>query len=339
MRGLPAGRGRTRNGVHHSNAGGRAGPLGICPLWLGRPAGDNGAVHGRDPVWLERGRLRAAVLPWAGGSLAELSQGEEGGRRWQLLRPAPPPWHDADPERAACFPLVPWSNRVSAGGFATPAGRVVLEPNRRGEPFPIHGDGWLLPWEVERRGSERVALALDRSRSAPYAYRAGLDYALLPNGLRMRLSVTHQGAAPMPYGLGFHPWFPYQPGFRLRAAARGMWEETDNHLPGPLAAVPEDLRLGGDGPLPDRWMNNAFRGWDGVAELAWPAGGRRLRLRCDNAAYFVLYHPPGASFVCFEPVTHPVDAFHLPSPHRGEGLRWLTRGETVAVTCELTVPG
>jgi len=161
----------------------------------------------------------------------------------------------------------------------------------------------------------------------------------------MRLEVTHAGARAMPYGLGFHPWFPYLPGTRLRARAGGMWLETAEHLPGALVDVPEGLRLDGGAPLPDRWVNNAFRGWDGRAELRWPAPAagpppagrvRGVALSCSGAAYFVLYHPPGAGFVCVEPVTHPVDAFHLPAPHRGEGLAWLSAGESTVLECTLS---
>jgi aldose 1-epimerase len=45
----------------------------------------------------------------------------------------------------ACMPLVPWSNRVSGGGFEFNGVAYPLAPNCVGEPYPIHGDGWLQP--------------------------------------------------------------------------------------------------------------------------------------------------------------------------------------------------
>ena len=141
----------------------------------------------------------------------------------------------------------------------------------------------------------------------------------------------------MPYGLGFHPWFPFEEGMHLRASANGMWRETREHLPDDYGPVPSDLDFTAPRAVPDRWVNNAFDGWDGHADLVWPKRDVRVALCCSGASYFVLYHPPGESFICLEPVSHPVDAFHLPPPRRGEGLVWLHYGETLSLTCELAV--
>lgn len=285
---------------------------------------------------LESAELRAVVLPGCGGALAELSLAAPGGERQSLLRPLPPPWRDPDPVDSACFPLVPWSNRISQGGFQTPAGWVALAPNRSGEALPIHGDGWLLTWQVESHAPTRAVLLLDRRRASPYAYTARLEYSLAGRRLSMKLSVTHDRDDALPYGLGFHPWFPYTPGTRLRAVAEGMWEEDSIHLPGAFVRVPEWLDFAAGKPVADRWVNNGFAGWDGRAELSWPETSASLKLACHGAAHYVLYHPPGAGFICFEPVTHPIDAFHLPPPHEGEGLAWLERGKTLELECTLT---
>jgi len=288
------------------------------------------------PVVLANGALEAVVLPTCGGALLELALRRPDGNRIELLRTASRPWRDAQPEDTACFPLVPWSNRISGGGFLTAGGVVRLEPNRPNEPYPIHGEGWLLPWTVAERGDSRVALELDRADASPYRYTARLTYRLAGAALRMRLSVTHTGTSPMPYGLGFHPWFPFTPGVSLRASAKGMWQEREGHLPGEHGPVPAALDFASARDVPDRWVNNAFDGWDGRAELDWPDRGAHLTLECPEASYFVLYHPPAAAFVCFEPVTHPVDAFHLPPPRRDEGLTWLNTGETHALSCTLS---
>jgi len=284
---------------------------------------------------LENGRLRATVLPSCGGALLNLTLLGRAAHPVELLRAAPPAQGRVAPEDSACFPLVPWSNRLSQGGFSTPTGRIRIEPNRPPEPYPIHGEGWLLPWRVMERAGPRIVLGLDRSQGGPYLYRARLSYTLVGITLRMELSVTHLDEAPMPYGLGLHPWLPFEEGMQVRAAASGMWQETGEHLPGAYGPVPSDVDFATFRAVPDRWTNNAFDGWDGRADFVWPRRQVSLALRCRGAPYFVLYHPPGETFICFEPVTHPVDAFHLPPPRRGEGLRWLRHGETLSLTCEL----
>ena len=44
--------------------------------------------------------------------------------------------------------------------------------------------------------------------------------------------------------------------------------------------------------------------------------------------YFLLYRPPDQAFFCLEPVTHPIDCFHLPDR---PGLRVLRTGESLAM--------
>ena len=54
------------------------------------------------------------------------------------------PWDGIthDPNALGCYPLVPWSNRISGGGIDAGGRFWPLQPNWPGEPYPIHGDGW-----------------------------------------------------------------------------------------------------------------------------------------------------------------------------------------------------
>ena len=76
---------------------------------------------------------------------------------------------------AACFPLVPYVNRIRGGSFTFRGRTVRLEPNMAGDPSPLHGQGWLNPWD----------------RRAPGRNERGPD--LPPRGGRMALVV--RGAA------------------------------------------------------------------------------------------------------------------------------------------------
>ncbi|EWH01852.1 aldose epimerase family protein [Halomonas sp. BC04] len=50
------------------------------------------------------------------------------------------------------YPLLPWSNRISAGGFDWRGQHYPLAGNLAGEPLPIHGDGWQRPGGSSTRG-------------------------------------------------------------------------------------------------------------------------------------------------------------------------------------------
>ena len=122
--------------------------------------------------------LSAEILPDIGGGLARLDS-IGGSSSVPVLRP----WTQAGsvpprPSQVACFPLVPWSNRL-AGGFACEGRSYSIAPNREGDPYPIHGEGWLRPWQVDQQTGTRLSLVLDRRDGAPFSYLAKLD---MPGG-------------------------------------------------------------------------------------------------------------------------------------------------------------
>lgn len=280
-------------------------------------------------VGISAGWLRATVVPAMGGAISSF---EHDGL--PLLRA----WDgSADPATTASFPLVPWSGRIAGGGFSH-AGRFhPLTANWPADPFPIHGDGWQRSWAADQRDGRSVRMVLDDGGPPPWRYRAVLDYRLDAATLTMALEVEHRGEEPLPYGLGFHPWFPRTPGTRLHAAATHVWLEDERYLPTQQVALA--TRPGWDfsvaRTLPPGWINNVFEGWGGAAEIAWPE--RRLGLRIEAATpldRYLVYSPSAAAgFFCFEPISHPVDALHLDGM---PGLRVLAPGERLEARCRLT---
>jgi aldose 1-epimerase len=275
--------------------------------------------------------LRLVVRPEIGGSVARLDW-VAGAEAVALFRP----WdgRSDDPNAHACYPLVPWSNRISGGGIKADGRFWPLRPNWPGEPYPIHGDGWQRPWRVERRTGEEVVLALQSGDQPPFDYRAELTYALAGHALIMRLAVSHRGTVAAPYGLGFHPWLPRTPDTLLELPAAEVWLETVDYLPAgkvPVAQRP-DWDFVRERPLPAGWINNAFFGWSGSARVRWPERRLQLTVTATPELGTCILYSPGrdAPFFCLEPVSHPVDAFHLPGR---PGLRVLQPGERFEVAC------
>ena len=89
---------------------------------------------------LSAGDLSLGLVPEAGGAIAWLTAGE-----LDVLRRGDP---TIDPTAAACFPLVPYSGPVVGGRFRYEGGEHRLEHNHPNEPEPIHGEGWVVPWEL-----------------------------------------------------------------------------------------------------------------------------------------------------------------------------------------------
>ena len=85
-------------------------------------------------------------------------------------------------------------------------------------------------------------------------------------------------------------------------------------------------------PLPARWINNGFAGWTGTARVRWPEQAVQLTVTATpELGACIVYSPDeDASFFCLEPVSHPMDAHHLPGM---PGLRALQAGERFEGAC------
>jgi aldose 1-epimerase len=284
------------------------------------------------------GDLRLVVLPELGGGIARFDFVRSDG-----VAPLFRPWDGAgaDPNMLGCYVLCPFSNRISGGGLEAGDRFWPLAPNLADEPYPIHGDAWQQPWVVARTGETALTLLLESGSVPPFVYRAQIRYELADRGLRAYLTVQHHGEVAAPYGLGFHPWLPRTPATTLQATAEAVWLERPDHLPDrcvPIAERPEwDFRA--PRPMPRSWINNGFVGWDRRAQIAWPDGRLGLRIEASDAlGTYVLYSPSAeADFFCFEPVSHAVDAYHLPGGPQAHGLRLLQAGDSFGIDCRFLV--
>ncbi|MDO8298431.1 aldose 1-epimerase [Lacisediminimonas sp.] len=280
---------------------------------------------------LENAQQRLRLVPELGGGIASWDWKPAAGEQ-ALLRA----WDGVSDDRytLACFPLLPWSNRITQGGFAHHGVHHPIRNNRHGEPYPIHGDGWLQPWHVLESdgGSAVLGLSSRRFDGNPYEYDAEQGFELLPEGLRVSLKVTHRGRTALPYGLGLHPYFVCNSSTRLQARSSGVWLSGEDAIP---ITYSTGLPVGWDFNEPAAvcgggLIDNCFSGWDGVMRVAYPDSGLGVLMRvAPVSGYSLLYRPAGGGFFCFEPISHPIDAFHvkakpgLVSLRNGESLRML----------------
>ena len=98
-----------------------------------------------DTISLADGVAEVVIVPSLGAGLASYDLVSHG-RREPLMRPC------RDLSRATPFDLanillVPWSNRISGGGFEFGGRFYPLQPNLADEQMPIHGNGFSSAWE------------------------------------------------------------------------------------------------------------------------------------------------------------------------------------------------
>lgn len=298
-----------------------------------------------DPVLLAAGAARAELAPEVGGAIAGFTfDGRE------VLRATPPEARAAGDVRGhACYPLVPFSNRIADARLVAAGRAVALARNFGDHPHAIHGVGWQRPWRVVAHDASSTLLALEHTLAGdgagawPWTFRATQSFALTADDggatLTAKLALANTGTAPFPFGLGFHPFFPRTATTTLAFQADAYWENGATQLPLRRVAVPESWR---DGLLQARraaGFDNVFAGWNGVATLADPAWPFDIRIAADRAARFlVVYAPPDRGFVAIEPVTHMTDAFNR--AERGEpgtGTRILAAGAAFSCTMRISV--
>lgn len=239
--------------------------------------------------------------------------------------------------QGACFPLVPWGNRVRGNRIAFAGASHVVAPNVPPEPLHLHGEGWQAPWTIRDIGPAHALLCHSHDGPGlPHRYDCEQGFALTPDGLRLTLSVTNTGAETLPFGLGWHPFFP--PGARLTAPACTIWAEGPDLLPAAPQPLPPDLDFATPRALPARRINAAFDGWTGTARLDWP--DLSLLLTTDPVLrYFQLYQPEGGQSLAFEPMSHLPGG--VDGPDLG-GLTPLAPGESLRASMTLTlhtIPG
>lgn len=283
-----------------------------------------------DLIVLTRGRWRAQINARLGASLLDLSHAGA-----PVLRPAHAEALKALGVRAAaCYPLVPYANRI-AGARLPVAGRVYpLRANFPPEPHAVHGVGWQRPWQIvhadERSAELILRYAPDASADWPFAFEARQRFGLTARGLVLALSLHNLDRVAWPAGLGWHPYLTFEPGQTLQFDAAGAWSNGVDRLPAQLVCGPAwDFSHPRDIGALD--LDHDFSGWRGLARIRGGAIGTIL-LRA-SAVFSVLrvFTPVSRGFFSVEPVTHIADSVHRP-PSVITGYRQLDPGRTLAGT-------
>ena len=290
-------------------------------------------------IQLSAGRLELALTPSIGGSIAWFDCVGADGSRHDLMRRCNS--SSANVLDSACFPLVPFVNRIRGSRFAFRGRDIVLAPNMVGDASVLHGQGWLNPWQPLFATEREAELAFEHAAGEwPWTYEARQHFELDDGGMAVRLSCLNTSAEPMPCGLGQHPYFPCDERTTLDTAVTHAWEVDEHVLP--TAKVPAtgrfDLRRR---KVCAQGLDHGFGGWSGTARLRDPGWPAELLMSSQEAGFFQLYSPKEGGLFVAEPVTHANAALNAQEEEWPTlGMRVLDPGEEMSMTMRIEVrPG
>ncbi len=306
------------------------------------PAG--GTVY----VLEDPGRARLEVWP-AGGFNCYSWRVQTAGHTLDLLYCDPQFFQGGKPTRTGIPVLFPFPNRIRAGRFTWQGREYRLPLNDPSGQNAIHGFACRRPWRVIDQGADASAAwvtgAFQGAVDAPDArdlwpadYVLRLTLRLEARALRLLAEVENPDHVPLPFGLGYHPYFhvPAAPGegpadYRVQAEAGMFWQLEDSLPTGKLLPVdaPRDLRR--PRPFPELSLDDVLHAGRGKAHgrvfaEARPTEGVRLEASTDFRE-LVAFTPPHRQAVALEPYTCTTDAINLQEQGIDAGLLVLPPGQ------------
>jgi aldose 1-epimerase len=275
---------------------------------------------------LRNGDTLVTVDARHGGAIREFSW-----RGRAVLRPAVAP-DVIDPFATACFPLVPYANRIAGGRFNFECRDVQLQRNWDRDPHPLHGQGWRSQWSVEDQSAPRAVLVFSGGGDEwPWPYRAVQELTVLADGLEVTLSVENRSDSTMPAMLGLHPYFPHAATATIEARTGTVWQTDAQALPVDEITTPLEWSFDTPRRATQVPLDHCFDLWDGTATVRWP--DRLVKMSASGARALHVYTPAGVDFFCLEPQTAAAGALNRA---RGEVAK-LAPGERLEMGVRFSV--
>ncbi len=286
--------------------------------------------------------------------------------RLDLLYVDPDLFHNGRPTRSGIPVLFPFPNRIRAGRFSWAGKEYQLPLEDPKKANAIHGFAVRHPWRVidQGAGSDQAWLtgefqcSIDAPECLPLwpaDHRLRLTYRLGRGWLRLEAEVTNPDSKPLPFGLGYHPYFqmPFLGGrsadeCTVQVPARRFWQLQDNLPTGDRPAVDAARDLNQPRPFASLHVDDVLTDLPGLvtakegslyqcATLNSPPGVT-LRISCSKVFRdLVVFVPPHRQAFCVEPYTCTTDAINLQQRGIDAGLLVLPGGGTWSAVVEMRV--
>ncbi len=285
------------------------------------------------------------------------------GIRKELLYVSPGLYDEIKPTRSGFPILFPFPNRIREGKFSWEGKNYQLALGDPSGQNAIHGFACHSPWRVVDSGSSSeeawirgefspVQDAPETFSLWPTQYTLQICYRLKANALQVQALITNPDNKPLPFGMGFHPYFRLPDSEEksfVQVGANQYWElqeslptktrlnavgRTDLSKPKKILNLQLDdvltdlADLSPGNPHPENMRN--------LAILSGEEGKTRVEVWADPAyREMVVFIPPHRQAICLEPYTCTTDAINLQQKGENAGLLILDPGERWSANLEI----
>ena len=297
-------------------------------------------VTGRDPTIfiLDDGAGgRAEVWPSLGFNCFRW-QAVRDGRTLDLLYTDPALFGDGRPTRSGVPVLFPFPNRIRDGRFTWDGKEYHLPIDDPARKNAIHGFACRHPWRVVGQGADSssawVTGEFQTGRDAPDClplwptdHLIRITHRLGANVLRVEAEVVNPDGRPLPFGLGYHPYFrvPFAVGAdaadcTVRVPACQTWPLVESLPTGERRPIDPAHDLNAPRRFADLQLDDLLTGLPSIPDNAETlcdrgavrVGGEALRVLASPAfREVVAFTPAHRQAFCIEPYTCATDAINL----------------------------
>ncbi|HEV3439487.1 MAG TPA: aldose 1-epimerase [Gemmata sp.] len=302
-----------------------------------------------------RGTVRAEVWPQWGFNCLRW-QIRQADARWADILFASGDWEtNPVPTRSGHPILFPFPGRLRDAKFTFEGNVYQLPFNDSTKQHAIHGFTPRNPWRViDWNGDEDFAFVTgqfnlkkdlpDALSYWPADFNLNVTYRLFRDRLRVDATVENLGPGPLPFGLGYHPYFrlpgvhdPDIGGHVLQANVDQVWETEMNLPTGWRKDVPGEIDFRYPTPLGSTELDYVFTDVRSkstslgelveIAKLSHPEAMGQVRFLADAAfRELVLFTPPHRQAIAIEPYTCSADAANLANRGIDSGWKVIPRG-------------
>lgn len=301
------------------------------------------------------GSLRAEVWPhWGMNCLYWQIRQPDG--RWADLFYVAPDWEfEPIPTRSGHAVLFPFPGRMRHGRFSFQGTEYQLPLNDATKRHAIHGftprHRWrIADWNADHHSAfvtGECILMEDMPEVVhlwPANFKIQVTYRLQQRCLRVEASITNIDNKPLPFGLGYHPYFRL-PGVQdadisryvLHVPANRVWQTQELLPTGERSPVPAEWDYRQGKAVGDAWLDIVLTelasasqkdGLRLLARLSHPAAAGVVEVHATAAfREVVLFTPPHRQALAIEPYTCAPDAAYLADRGLDSGWTILRPGE------------